>query len=69
MIQWSNSTRSKQRTGQYLSIDNGDHCHHVFLNLGMFLASLKLISLQADYRKVVPKITIKSLPCCGIVFL
>ena len=52
MIQWSNSTRSKQRTGQYLSIDNGDHCHHVFLNLGMFLASLKLISLQADYRKV-----------------
>ena len=48
LIQWSNGIGGKHCTRQYLSVDNGDHCHHVFLNLGIFLASLKLISLQAE---------------------
>lgn len=48
LIQWSNGIGGKHCTRQYLSVDNGDHCHHVFLNLGIFLASLKLISLQGE---------------------
>lgn len=48
LIQWSNGIGGKHCTRQYLSVDNGDHCHHVFLNLGIFLASLKLIWLQAE---------------------
>ena len=43
LIQLSNVIGGKHCTRQYLSVDNGDHCHHVFLNLGIFLASLKLI--------------------------
>ena len=49
-IQWSNSTSGKHCTERYWLVDNGDHSH-IFLNLGMSLTFVKLISLQAEYRK------------------
>ena len=39
--------------------NNNGHHSHIFLNLGMSLTFVKLISLQAEYRKVMPKTTVR----------
>ena len=57
-IQWCNSTDDEHCAGQYLLVGDGHHSH-IFLNLGMSLTFVKLISLQAEYRKVMPKTTVR----------
>lgn len=56
-IQRSNSTGGKLCTGRYLLVDNGDHSNF-FFRINVSLTFVKLISLQAEYPKVTPKITI-----------
>ena len=62
-IQWCNSTDGGHCTGQYLLVDSGHHSH-IFLNLAMSLTFVKLISLQAEYRKVMPKTTVRFVFWC-----